>query len=62
MVERAKADTTGKILGYLGTSWVVHPGHFAQALLGEGDPETLKDRAAPAAKTLKTCLKALASP
>ena len=62
MVERARTDTTGQILGYLGTSWVVHAGHFAQALLGEGDPEVLKDRAAPAAITLKACMAALARP
>lgn len=61
-VEYAKKDTTGKVLGYLGTSWVITPGHFAQALLGEGDTEKLKDRALPAANTLKTCIKALAPP
>ncbi len=59
MVEYARKDTTGKILGYLGTSWVVHPGHFAQALLGEGESEILKDRATPAAGTLIKCMKAI---
>ncbi len=62
MVEYAKNDATGKVLGYLGTSWVITPGHFAQALLGEGAPEMLTDRALPAANTLKTCIKALAPP
>ncbi|HPG66116.1 MAG TPA: family 20 glycosylhydrolase [Candidatus Hydrogenedentes bacterium] len=58
-VAYAKNDTTGRILGYLGTSWVIAPGHFAQALLGEGDEEVLKDRALPSAEALKTCLKAM---
>lgn len=62
MVQRARNDTTGRILGYLGTSWVIHPGHFAQALLGEGDPALLKDRAIPAAATLKACMKAFQQP
>lgn len=60
MTEYARADTTGRVLGYLGTSWVVAPGHFAQALLGEGDPEVLRDRALPAAKALTTCIRAIA--
>ena len=59
-VAYAKDDTTGRVLGYLGTSWVIAPGHFAQALLGEGDPEILRDRALPAAETLKASMKAIA--
>jgi len=62
MVSRARNDQTGRVLGYLGTSWVIHPGHFAQALLGEGDTELLKDRAIPAAATLKACMGALREP
>ncbi len=58
-VEYARNDTTGRILGYLGTSWVIAPGHFAQALLGEGDPAVLSDRALPAAKVLKECMTAI---
>lgn len=59
-VAYAKNDTTGKILGYLGTSWVLEPGYFARALLKEGDLEPLKDRALPAATSLKVCLAAMA--
>ena len=47
------------MLGYLATSWVIEPGHFAQALLGEGDPEALKDRALPAAASLGAALERL---
>lgn len=56
----AKNDTTGRILGHLSTSWVIEPGHFAQALLGEGDQEALNERALPAAKAFKTCIAAMA--
>lgn len=58
-VEYAKNDKSGRILGYLGTSWVIEPGNFAQALLEEGDLSALGDRALPAAKTLKACLDAM---
>lgn len=59
-VSYAQHDRTGKILGYLGTSWVITPGDFARALLGEGHSEALQDRALPAAKSLRICLDALA--
>jgi len=59
LIAFARRDTTGRILGHLSTSWVIGPGHFAQALLGEGDPEVLRDRALPAAKALKACVTAM---
>ncbi|MFA6239811.1 MAG: family 20 glycosylhydrolase [Candidatus Hydrogenedentales bacterium] len=56
-VECAHREPSEKMLGYLATSWVIRSGDFAQALLGEGDPEALKDRAQPAADSAKACLK-----
>lgn len=56
LLENAYRNKTERMLGYFGTSWVLRPGYFAQALLNEGDPKVLKDRAQPAADTLKACM------
>ena len=61
LLECAYKDRGPRMLGYLQTSWVIHAGYFAQALLGEGDPEALKERAQPSAKSLKACMTRLQS-
>jgi len=58
LLECAQRDATDRMLGYLGTSWVLQPGYFAEALLGEGegDTEARNDRAIPAAAALKASM------
>lgn len=59
LIDCARRDATPRMLGYLATSWVIEPGCFAQALLGEGDPEALKDRALPAAASFRAAMERL---
>ncbi|MCC6698119.1 MAG: family 20 glycosylhydrolase [Candidatus Hydrogenedentes bacterium] len=61
LVKSSQRDATDRMLGYLGTSWVLQPGYFAEALLGEGegDLEARMDRAIPAAEALKACMERL---
>ncbi|MBN1342976.1 MAG: family 20 glycosylhydrolase [Phycisphaerae bacterium] len=59
LIDSAARSTSGRWLGHLCTSWVLTPGTFAEALLGEGDPAKIKDRAAPAAAAVKACMKKL---
>lgn len=59
LVDCAKHDATDKMLGYLGTSWVLEAGDFANALLGATEPERLQERAVPAAAALKAAMERL---
>lgn len=56
VVVYAHRHATQRMLGHLCTSWVLKPGLFAQALLGEGDPEALKSRATPAAAAVRAAM------
>jgi len=59
LMDCAHRDATERMLGHLCTSWVLTPGTFARALLGEGDPAKTKARAAPAAAAVRSCMKRL---
>lgn len=61
LLKCAQRNATPRMLGYLGTSWVLQPGYFAEALFGggEGDLDARKDRAIPAAEALKACMEYL---
>ncbi len=61
LIDCARKDATERMLGHLCTSWVLRPGRFAQALLGEGDPTELEDRATPAAAAVRACMKTLSA-
>ncbi len=57
LIDYAHRHATDRWLGHLCTSWVLTPGTFAQALLGEGDPAKTKARAVPAAAATRSCMK-----
>ncbi len=59
LIDCARREASPRMLGHLCTSWVLTPGTFARALLGEGDPARQKARAAPAAAAVKACMKRL---
>ena len=59
LIDCAHRSPTDRMLGHLCTSWVLTPGTFARALLGEGDPKRTKPRAAPAATAVRACMKRL---
>jgi len=55
----ARRDATERMLGHLATTWVLEPGGFARALLGEQDSLLVSPRARDAAAA---CRAALAEP
>jgi hypothetical protein len=59
LIDCAQRQPAGRILGYLATSWVIEPGDFALALLGDTANPRLKDRALPAAEAMKAAMKKL---
>lgn len=59
LMDCAERHATERMLGHLCTSWVIESGHFALALLGEGDPAEMKDRAIPSVEALRYCMNRL---
>lgn len=51
-----------RMLGHLATTWVLEPGGFARALLGQGEPVFISDRAAKAAAACRAALEELGKP
>ena len=49
LIQCARRDATDRMLGHLCTTWVLEPGGFARALLGQRDPALVSERAVGAA-------------
>lgn len=56
LVRCAQRDATEQMLGYLGTTWVLEPGGFARALLGQRDPVLVSERAVGAATAWRAAM------
>ena len=55
----SRKDAGERMLGYLATTWVLEPGGFARALLGERDPDRVTARATDAAAAFRTAMEEL---
>jgi hypothetical protein len=59
LIQCARRDATDRMLGHLSTSWVLEPGGFARALLGQRDPALVSQRAIQAAGACRAALEEL---
>jgi hypothetical protein len=62
LIACARSTATNRMLGHLATSWVLEPGGFARALLGQRDPALVSQRAIQAATACRAGLEELANP
>jgi hypothetical protein len=62
LIACARREATERLLGHLGTTWVLEPGGFARALLGQQDPDRVTPRATQSAAAFRAAMEALASP
>ena len=56
LIACARRNATDRMLGHLSTTWVLEPGGFARALLGERDPALVSQRAIQAAAACRAAL------
>ena len=56
LIACARRSATDRMLGHLSTTWVLEPGGFARALLGQRDPALVSDRAIQAAAACRAAL------
>ncbi len=56
LIACARRDATDRMLGHLATTWVLEPGGFARALLGERDPTLVSQRALNAAAAFRAAM------
>jgi hypothetical protein len=57
LIDCARRGATDRMLGHLCTTWVLEPGGFARALLGQRDPALVTDRAIQAADAFRAAVK-----
>lgn len=62
LIANARRDATERMLGHLCTTWVLEPGGFARALLGQQDPDRVTPRATQSAAAFRAAMAALTSP
>lgn len=62
LIACARRNATDRMLGHLSTTWVLEPGGFARALLGQRDPEMVSQRATQAASACRAAMEELARP
>jgi hypothetical protein len=60
LIDCARRNPSERMLGYLSTTWVLEPGGFAWALLGERHPALVSERAAEAAAACRVAMEELA--
>lgn len=60
LIACARREATERMLGYLATTWVLEPGGFARALLGQRDPALVSQRALEAAAACRAAMEELA--
>lgn len=58
-IRYSRQNNTGGVLGYLATTWVLEPGGFCWALLGERHPALVSQRALDAAKAFYAAMEEL---
>jgi hypothetical protein len=56
LIQCARRDATERMLGHLATTWVLEPGGFARALLGEREPALVSQRAIQSAAACRAAL------
>lgn len=59
LIACARRHATDRMLGYLATTWVLEPGGFARALLGQRDPALVSSRATGAAAAFLAAMEEL---
>jgi len=62
LIACARRNANERMLGHLSTTWVLEPGGFARALLGQRDPALVTDRARQAAAAFRAAMGELAKP
>lgn len=62
LIACARREATERLLGHLCTTWVLEPGGFARALLGQRDPDRVTQRATQSAAAFRAAMEAWASP
>lgn len=62
LIACARRAATDRMLGHLCTTWVLEPGGFARALLGQRDPDRVTERAIQSAAACRAALEELARP
>ena len=61
LIACARRNATDRMLGHLSTTWVLEPGGFARALLGQRDPALVSQRATEAAAACRAAMEELAN-
>ncbi len=63
LIDCSRRNATDRMLGHLCSTWVLEPGGFARALLGQRDPPLVTERAVQAAAAFRAAMERLdASP
>lgn len=63
LIDCSRRNATDRMLGHLCSTWVLEPGGFARALLGQRDPPLVTERAVQAATAFRAAMERLdASP
>ena len=62
LIGYARQNATDRMLGHLSTTWVLEPGGFARALLGQHDPALVSQRATQAASACRAAMEELGRP
>jgi len=60
LIACARRNATDRMLGHLCTTWVLEPGGFARAILGQRDPPLVTQRAAQSAAACQAAMEELA--